>query len=76
MKKTVFYVLVISVFAGILASPPAVRAQEQGKEELKLQLPKPMFIGTPRNINSPNLERSPANRAAPSSSRRERSSSP
>ena len=57
MKKTVLYVLVISGFAGILASGLAVRAQEQGKEELKLQLPKPMFIGTPRNINSPNLEK-------------------
>ncbi len=57
MKKTVLYVLVISVFAGLLASAPALRAQEQGKEELKLQLPKPMFIGTPRNINSPNLEK-------------------
>jgi len=57
MKKTVLYVLVISVFAGLLAYAPAVRAQEQGKEELKLQLPKPMFIGTPRNINSPNLEK-------------------
>jgi hypothetical protein len=26
------------------------------KEELKLKLPKPMFIGTPTNIKSPNLE--------------------
>ncbi len=25
-------------------------------EELKLKLPKPMFIGTPTNIKSPNLE--------------------
>ena len=57
MKKTVLYGLVISVFACILGSAPAVRAKEQGKEELKLQLPKPMFIGTPRNINSPNLEK-------------------
>jgi hypothetical protein len=48
---------VISGFAGILASGLAVRAQEQSKEELKLQLPKPMLIGTPRNINSPNLEK-------------------
>ncbi len=29
----------------------------QEKEELKLELPKPMFVGTPRNIRSPNLER-------------------
>ena len=26
------------------------------KEELKLKLPKPMFIGTPTNLKSPNLE--------------------
>ena len=31
--------------------------QEVEKEELKLLLPKPMFIGTPRNIRTPNLER-------------------
>jgi hypothetical protein len=31
--------------------------QSQDKVELKLELPKPMFIGTPRNISSPNLER-------------------
>lgn len=28
-----------------------------GKEELKLKLPKPMFIGTPTNLRSPNLEK-------------------
>jgi hypothetical protein len=31
-------------------------AQDPGREELKLQLPKPMFMGTPSNIKSPNLE--------------------
>ena len=30
--------------------------QEAGKVELKLSLPKPMFVGTPTNIKSPNLE--------------------
>ena len=30
--------------------------QDPNREELKLQLPKPMFIGTPSNIRSPNLE--------------------
>jgi hypothetical protein len=30
--------------------------QDPTKEELRLQLPKPMFIGTPSNIKSPNLE--------------------
>jgi hypothetical protein len=40
--------------AALLA--PMVMGQAQEKEELKLQLPKPMFIGTPTNIKSPNLE--------------------
>jgi hypothetical protein len=31
-------------------------SQEQTKEILKLQLPKPMFVGTPKNIRTPNLE--------------------
>jgi hypothetical protein len=57
MKKTVVCVLAVSVFAGILVCTRQAAAQEPGKEELKLQLPKPMFIGTPRNISSPNLER-------------------
>ena len=35
---------------------PLVARQAADKVELKLQLPKPMFIGTPTNIKSPNLE--------------------
>ena len=31
-------------------------AQPAGKEELKLKLPKPLFVGTPTNLQSPNLE--------------------
>jgi hypothetical protein len=45
--------------AFILALVPLVSAlasQDAAKEELKLQLPKPMFIGTPRNIKTANLE--------------------
>lgn len=38
----------------MLAAAPA--AQDAGKVELKLTLPKPMFIGTPTNLRSPNLE--------------------
>jgi hypothetical protein len=38
----------------MLAAVPS--AQEAGKVELKLTLPKPMFIGTPTNIKSANLE--------------------
>lgn len=36
--------------------PGIAQAPEQDKVELKLKLPKPMFIGTPRNIRTPNLE--------------------
>jgi len=57
MKRTVVFLLGISAFAGVLAFARPRAAQEAGKEELKLQLPKPMFIGTPRNISSPNLEK-------------------
>jgi hypothetical protein len=39
-----------------LLLPGIGSAQEAGKEELKLTLPKPMFVGTPTNIKSPNLE--------------------
>ena len=36
--------------------PAAAAAQDPGKEVLKIQLPKPMFVGTPKNIRTPNLE--------------------
>ncbi len=39
-----------------LALPLTLAGQAPGKEELKLKLPKPMFIGTPTNIKSANLE--------------------
>ena len=57
MKKSVVLLIAASAFIGILVSARQALAQEAGKEELKVQLPKPMFIGTPRNISSPNLER-------------------
>ena len=44
-----------TVAAGMLLAAAAA-GQEAGKVELKLSLPKPMFIGTPTNIKSPNLE--------------------
>jgi len=47
--------LILTFLLAALLVP--VAAQQAGpKEELKLQLPKPMFIGTPTNIKSPNLE--------------------
>ncbi len=39
-----------------LALAPLGAKQAGAKEELKLKLPKPMFMGTPTNIKSPNLE--------------------
>ena len=52
MKTHIAVATVMSV--AMLA--PLVAGQGPEKEELKLQLPKPMFIGTPTNIKSPNLE--------------------
>jgi hypothetical protein len=40
-----------------LALAPLGAQPDPGKEELKLKLPKPMFVGTPTNIRSPNLEK-------------------
>jgi len=58
MKKALHILIAAGFVAGLAASASAqTAAPEQGKEELKLQLPKPMFVGTPRNINSPNLEK-------------------
>src|SRR6478672_13275409 len=39
-----------------LALAPLAAQPAPGQEELKLKLPKPMFIGTPTNLKSPNLE--------------------
>ncbi len=39
-----------------LALAPLAAQAPADKEELKLKLPKPMFIGTPTNIKSANLE--------------------
>ncbi len=49
-----------SIFASsllfALALAPIGAQPDPGKEELKLKLPKPMFIGTPTNLKSANLE--------------------
>ena len=54
MKRHTFAGAVLS--AALLASVVMAVGQAQEKEELKLKLPKPMFIGTPTNIKSANLE--------------------
>jgi len=54
-KNAVILALVLAATLG--AAGTYLRAQQDpNKEELKLQLPKPMFVGTPRNIKTPNLE--------------------
>ena len=52
MKKIILAssVALLAAFVSLAAQPAT------GKEELKLKLPKPMFIGTPTNLKSPNLE--------------------
>ena len=48
--------LVLSLLLTLSLVPLGAQAPA-GTEELKLKLPKPMFIGTPTNIRSPNLEK-------------------
>jgi len=58
-KRTIIvaiFALICSFGLGAAALLARTQAQDPAKEELKLQLPKPMFIGTPRNIKTPNLE--------------------
>jgi F5/8 type C domain len=57
IRKGIIFMIAAS-FAIILGfnTLATAQAQDSSKEELKLQLPKPMFIGTPRNIKTANLE--------------------
>ena len=54
--SAVILAVTAAVLLGSAASALLSSGQDPGKEELKLQLPKPMFIGTPSNIKSSNLE--------------------
>jgi len=58
MIKTLRIALLIQC---LLFFIPAVASdipnQDQEKELLEIKLPKPMFVGTPKNIRTPNLER-------------------
>lgn len=56
MKKCLAIILASQLVLICLGTAALSQPQDQGKEELKLQLPKPMFIGTPRNIKTANLE--------------------
>ena len=50
------FVIAVMLYGSLNAVGSSPQAQGRDKVELKLQLPKPMFIGTPRNIRTPNLE--------------------
>jgi hypothetical protein len=54
MKRIVIGISAAALGLAILA--PAAMAQDPGKEVLKITLPKPMFVGTPKNIRTANLE--------------------
>lgn len=58
MKKTnpIRFLFALAMSLMVPAGGTLQCQQGPAKEELKLQLPKPMFIGTPSNIRSPNLE--------------------
>jgi len=49
-------ILYLSTFIVALLMPAIGYAQGPGTVKLELQLPKPRFIGTPKNIKTPNLE--------------------
>jgi hypothetical protein len=55
MHRTVAVNAILALALGLFAGA-AQSTQDPDKEVLKLQLPKPMFRGTPENIRSPNLE--------------------
>jgi len=58
IRKNILWtpVLILTVF---LLGTNGLFCQEKKEEEeaLELELPKPMFVGTPRNIRTPNLEK-------------------
>jgi len=54
MKKTMCWITAAVLGLAVLA--PTAMAQDPGKEVLKITLPKPMFVGTPKNIRTANLE--------------------
>ena len=59
-KRTLACSLLVTFALAPLGAQPA-----PGTEELKLKLPKPMFIGTPTNIRSANLEKVTGKSRAP-----------
>jgi hypothetical protein len=55
-KRTISRSLLFALAVAPMALAPLAAQPDPAKEELRLKLPKPMFIGTPTNIKSANLE--------------------
>ena len=60
MKTNVMLLMSAVICAAVISS-----AQDAGKETLKIELPKPQFTGTPKDIRSPNLEPSRGGKPRP-----------
>lgn len=56
-KISILLVIFLCVVSYSQGGGKDLQIESQEKVVLKLELPKPMFIGTPRNIRSPNLEK-------------------
>ena len=56
-KRLLLGLLIPCLLVPFLHALSSSAARQEEKELLKLELPKPMFVGTPRNIRSANLER-------------------
>ncbi len=56
MKRTIATAGLALLGLALAAPPASTGPQDQEKEILQIHLPKPMFVGTPRNIRTPNLE--------------------
>ena len=64
MKRTRFSRTMIAVLVGVSVTPSAIAEDAGEKVPLALELPKPMFVGTPIPAKIPNLEK-PLGRARP-----------
>jgi len=64
VKTLVLTGLFIFVFSFLAADILSVNANAQDLKPIDIKLPKPMFVGTPQNLNVPNLEK-PLGKARP-----------
>jgi len=58
-------VLAVLIGFGMLQQAISADADKAGKVKLEVEMPRPMFIGTPKNIRTPNLEPARKGKARP-----------